>query len=302
MTTRLKTALLVATAAYAVVAVTHSVRAAPSPASNKRAATLDARRLLERLKLPPGAGASSTEPAGDGGRLKPMTALNLTGARVEDHRWWLIGASPGAVLAYIESHRPVGSKLDGTGALYDHNGLIDRSLEFVWPPVPHVLGDRELSVTLMALPDGRTGLLAQAQSNWIVPRPASETLPSAVREIDVSTARLDRPATLALAVTSAATVHDIVAMLDALPIVQPAVYSCPALIGQGARVITFDFRADAGGPRLARATYVAYPGLAYESGPCNPISLMIGGRREKPLLGGDFLGRVERLLGVELLR
>jgi hypothetical protein len=305
MTTRL---LLAATAIVACVAplVAGSVTAAsdrplPTTASNRHVAQRDAANLLQRLHLPPAAVRSPTEPSGDGGHLKPVPLLNATSAAVDQHDWWQVPGSPSAVLAYVKSHRLSGSKFDGSGGLYHSGALVDRSLTFEWPPVRGVLGERELTVTLIALPGGETGVLAQAQSNWIVARSRSERIPATVREVDISSAMLDGPTSVALSVTVGSKVRSLVRLLDALPVVQPAVYLCPALIENGARVITFSFRASAAGPLLARATYVAYPHLAYDSGPCNAIDLTIAGRRQNPLLGGDFVSRVQRLLSVRLL-
>ncbi len=298
MTARLRWAFL---GACVVAALAAPVTAALSPASNKRAAARDAQTLLARLQLPAGASRSEAEPSGDGGHLKPTPSLNATSARSDDHAWWLVPGSPDAAVAFIKSHPPSGSTLDGTGAMYAGGTLVDQSADFAWPAIPRVLGERELAVTVMALADGETGLLAQSQSNWIVPRPRTERIPAATHEIDISSALVNGPTTVALSVTGEAKVRSIVALLDSMPIVQPAVYHCPALIGTGARLIGLDFRAATGGELLARATYVAYRGLAYSSGPCNPIELMIGADREKPLLGGDFLRRIQRVLGVSLL-
>jgi hypothetical protein len=305
MTTRL---LLAATAIVACVAVllVGSVTAAPdrpvpTRTGNERAARQDVAKLLQRLRLPTGATSSPTEPSGDGGHLKPMPSLDVTPARVDAHAWWLVPAGTDSVLAYLKSNPPAGSKLDGSGGLYIGRKPIDQSLDFGWPAVRGVLGERELSVTVMSLGDGRTGVLAQAQSDWIVPRPRSERIPATAHAVDLSSAVLNGPTTVTLTVTSAADVRSLVSLLNALPIVQPGLYSCPGLIENGARVITFSFRAFAAGPLLARATYVAYPDLAYDSGPCDAIDLTIAGRRQKPLVGGDFLRRVERLLGVRLL-
>jgi hypothetical protein len=260
MTTRV---LLGATGTIACVAalLAGSVTAAPDrpvprSASNRRAARRDAELLLSRLRLPSEAVSSPTEPSNDGGHLKPSQSLNVTSARADAHAWWLVPAVTDSVLAYLKANPPAGSKLDGSESLYVDHKLIDQSLEFDWPPVRGVLGERELSVCVIALPAGRTGVLAQAQSGWIVRRPPSETIPATVDAVDLSSAVLNGPATVALTVTRAAEVRSLVSLLNAMPIVQPAVHSCPALIGNGATVITFSFRAVAGGPLLARATYV----------------------------------------------
>lgn len=291
MTTRLIAAVIGAAALIAPATL----------AGNKLAARHDAATMLQRLRLPPNAIRSPTEPAGDDGHLKPTPSLNATSARSDSHAWWRVPDNPDAVLAFVKSHPPSGSMLDGTGAMYVGGALVYESADLVWPAIPRVLGERELAVTVMALPDGETGVLAQSQSDWIVPRPTAERIPAAAHEVDISSAVVNGPKTVTLTVTATAKVRSIVALLNSLPIVQPVVYSCPALIVTGARVIGLTFRAAAGRVSLARATYVAYSHLAYTSGPCNPVQLTIGAHRHKPLLGGDFLKRIQRVLGVSLL-
>lgn len=305
MTTRLIVAAAAVVACVAAllagsVAAAHD-RLVPSTARNERAARLDAELLLTRLQLPAGAVSSPTEPSGDGGHLQASPELDATSARVDEHAWWQVSGSPSAAISYIKSHSPTGAKPDGSGGLYIGGRPIDQTVSFAWPAVRGVLGQRTLAVTVMALAGGDTGILAEAQSDWIVTRPRSERVPSTVHEVDVASSPLNGSPTAAVSVTSAAKVRRLVSIINALPVVQPAVYLCPALLTQGARMITLSFRSAAGGALLAQATYLAFEHLAYESGPCNAIDLTIAGRRRKPLLGGDFLGRVERLLGVGLL-
>ena len=77
-------------------------------------------------------------------------------------------------------------------------------------------------------------------------------------------------------------------------------YSCPAELIDGARVMAFRFRADAGAPVLAQATYTDYLPLGSPSGPCKPVDFAVRGRSEAPLIGGDFVVQVERIVGTGL--
>ena len=308
MKTRLLTVLLAVTAiaAFAAVVLTVAVTAAPDrPAptrlANKRAARLDAAALLARIRLPAGAVSSAVEPAGDGGNLKPEQALDGAVARIDRHAWWLVPGSLTGVFAFIKANPPNGSKLEGSGGLY-HDGVTESlTADFYWPSVRGVLSERELAVTISALAGGGTGVLGQSEAVWIVPRPPSERIPATAREIDITSAPLNGQVKLVLTVTARAKVRRIASLLNGLPIVQPGAYSCPGLMISGAHTITLSFRANAGGPLLARATYTAWPGLAYSSGPCNGIAFTVGGRHDDPLLGGNFLRRLQRLLGQSLL-
>lgn len=308
MKTRLLTVLLAVTAIAASAAVVLTVavtaapdRPAPTRLANKRAARLDAAVLLARIRLPAGAVSSAVQPAGDGGQLKPEQALDGAPARIDRHAWWRVPGSLTGVFAFIKANPPNGSKLDGSGGLY-HDGVTENlTADFYWPPVRGVLGGRELAVTITGLAGGGTGVLGQSESVWIVPRPPSERIPATAREVEVTSAALDGPVKLAFSVSGRAKIMRVVSLLNALTIVQPGAYSCPGLMVRGAHTIELSFRTAAGGPLLASASYTAWPGLAYTSGPCNGIALTIGGRRDDPLLGGDFLRRLQRLLGRSLL-
>jgi hypothetical protein len=303
--TRLRTVLALGATLGIVagVAFAGTVGAAPTLAGNRHAAQIDAVRLLGRLRLPPGASGSATDPPASGDWLKPAPGLTATTARIDVHAWWRVPGTPAAVLAYIRAHPPAGSRLFATGSSGSVGspgspapGASDsaQSLDFSWPPPGGVLLFRELAVTVTALPGGQTGVLGQAESDWIVPRPVSERIPAATRDVDITSALSGRP-TISVRVTRPATVRRIVAIFDALPTAQPVFYACPLLLNVGARVITFRFRAGPQGRQLAQATYTAYPHLA-TSGPCNAIQFTISGRRQTALLGGAFMRRIQRLV------
>ncbi|MGI8505415.1 MAG: hypothetical protein ACR2MK_01180 [Solirubrobacteraceae bacterium] len=305
---RLRTALLVGSAigACAGAAFAGTVSAAPgkpvvTSASNRRAARSDAAKLLRRLRLPVGASVSTTEPAGDGGLLKPLRALVATTARADVHAWWVVPGRPDSLLAYIKAHAPAGAKFYATGSgSGGPSGRTVETLDYSWPAIGGVIGLRELAVSVTSLSSSATGVLAQAESDWIVPRPASERVPAGTHEIDVTSAKLDGPTTASLSVTSAVKVRRIVALIDKMPIVQPGTYSCPGLTNVGARVVRLAFRARVAGKLLARATYVDYPPLTAPSGPCNAIDFSVRGHRRAPLIGGDFVTQAQRVLGVSL--
>lgn len=306
---RLRSVLVAGSAvgACAAAALAGTVSAAPNQpvptlAGNQRAARQDAPKLLKSLRLPPGATALPAEPSGDGGWLKPLPGLVATTARADVHAWWQLPGSPDSVIAYIEAHAPAGSTLSSSGSGGGGpSGTSEESLSYRWPAIRAVIGSRELAVTVTSLQANVAGVLAQAESEWIVPRPASEQIPAGVNELDVASAKFNGPTTLARSVTNPGEVRAIVSLIDAMPIVQPVAYSCPALMTKGARLLTFGFRGRSGGPLLAQATYVDYPPLTAPSGPCSPIGLRIRGRRQDPLIGGNFVAQAQRILGVSLI-
>jgi hypothetical protein len=268
---------------------------APTSASNKAAARVDAAAHLAAVALPPGVASSATEPAGDRGQLEAGSVFNAETA----HAWWTVSGSVGSVYAYVRAHVPAGATYTG-GTL---SGTTYQAADFNWPAINGVLGQRELDVSIAALPKGRVGILAQADSVWIVPRPPGERVPEAARVLSVTSAKLGGATTLAQNVVRRPAVTKLAALLNAMPVVQPGAYSCPALVLKGARKITLVFRARSAGPQLAKAVYIAYGGeLAKDSGPCNAIDFWVGTRRERPLIGGRFLSRAQRILGFSLTR
>lgn len=272
-----------------------SVAVAGSPGANRRAARGDARTLLGRLNLPPGAQSVSREPAGDGGFLRPMPGLMGSPAQAVADGWWKAAAAPADVLAYVQAHPPAGGRVQATGSAGNrHTGQTSQMITYAWPAIPGVISQRELQITVTALPAGGTGVLVEAASVWVVPRPRGERIPAGVRAIDVTVAPLLTPRRPVAAYhVTGGRVGRIDRRLNRLPVVQPLAIVCPAELADGARLVTLTFR---GGTVLARARFTAYPGWGTASGECNPISLTIGGRRRTPLLGGHFFTWLGRML------
>lgn len=156
-------------------------------------------------------------------------------------------------------------------------------------------------MTVTALPGSATGVLAQAQSDWIVPRQPTERIPAFAHEVDVTSTPPGGRRLIYLQVTAPRTVRRLVALIDAMPVVQPGVVSCPSLTATGARVISLGFRRRAGGPLLAQASYFDHPGLLAPSGPCEPVQLSVGGRSDAPLIGGYFVRQAQHVLGATLV-
>jgi hypothetical protein len=173
-------------------------------------------------------------------------------------------------------------------------------VDYTWSPVPGILGYREVQVTVTALPGAVTGVLAESQSDWIVPRPHSERIPPTVRQI-VITSRKPGHRPTSTRVTDRRKVSQVVAVFNAMPIVQPIIFSCPLLL-TGSPVVTFTFRTRPSGRTTAHASFTEFPHLGAGSGPCNPVELRIHGRPQDPLTGGHFVSRLEKILGVDLSR
>jgi len=275
----------------------------PPPATAKarrRRARADARMLLGHVRLPAGAHQVSTEPAGDDGTLShPPSRPAIMTTLVDEHTWWRVPGSVASALDYLKAHPPRGGKLrESASQGYGRKDVRSGYDGFEWPTVGRLFGYRELLVQVTRLTDGGTGVRVDAQVQWIIPRPVSERIPHGVHEIDVTRAAPGEAPSLAIKVVSLHEIRALVSMVDALEIVQPGAYACPALPASGP-IVTFTFRASDGGTVLARASE---PSSAREpTTSCNPMTFSIRGHQETPLLGGAaVVAKAGRLLGVHL--
>jgi hypothetical protein len=281
-------------AAGALAGGAAALAGAPTTAGNRLIARRDARRLLRFVVLPTGATRLSSAPAGDGGLLRRPASEPGFAQVVDRSELWSVPASLDSVVTFIESHVPSGGASSGSGQSEGPGIPDNEELTVSFPAIPGRVGTRWLAFTAVALPDGATGVRVDAETTWIVTRSPLERVPAGVQEIDVSSGYPGKAPNVSLSVTDPAKIGRIVHWIDGLGIVQPGeVFSCPALFGP---TVTFAFRAAAGGAVLARAQLLDLYGF---SGPCNPIGLTILGHTQTPLIGGDFLERVQRLLGVQ---
>ncbi len=235
----------------------------------------------------------STEPRGDD-RLLGSAQWSSSGNRVDRHIWWRTPASFSSVVAFLKNHRPPGTRAQGSGREGGPGVPRNETLSFGLPLIRGVVSSRSLLFWVVALRGGGTAVRVDGEDIWIVPRPASEQVPAGVHEVDITSARPHKPPIVSVSVSTPAKVRRIVTLLDGMETVQPGVWNCPALLG-GQPVVTFDFRTRASGPLLAKVTLTDYGFPSYQ---CNPIDFSIRGHPQKPLLGGNFLTQVERLLGV----
>jgi hypothetical protein len=264
----------------------------PTAGANERDASAEAERMLSRLVLPTGAVGLQHEPTGDAGTLSSWAIRLGTPDLVDLHAWWRVPASARSVMAFIRAHPPGGSQPSGSGS---GNAVRAPYVQFAWPALPERLQIRWLIVAVAPLRGGATGVRADAEVQWTVPRAPSERIPAGVREIDLTRPGSAHAGAVSITITKPVQVRDIVAMVDRLPTVQPGTLSCSLLPNRP--VVTFEFRASRSGPALAQTRY---PTPA--NGTCGEaMRLTIHGQAQTPLLnGGTILTTVDRLLGTRL--
>ncbi len=260
----------------------------PTTAANRLIALRDVHTLLADVRVPAGATRSAAEPRGDGGWLRALPGLGGSLAQFDAHEWWVCACSEGAMLDFVATHRPHGSTQSGSGEASGPTGR-SSSYFFSWLAIAGVLGNRELWVTVTSLADGQTGVLASAESVWIVTRPPSEQIPAGVNKVRIRGVSAGNAPTVSLTITDPAKVRRIVSLFDSLQVHQPAIIYCPAL--PAGPDVTFSFY---GGAVLAQATVLDDGGY---NGECNPISFSLGGRQLDPLVG-NAIGPMQQLLGV----
>ena len=300
------TAIALAAGALALLLLVGSARAAGARTSrstataNRNAAARDATMLLGRLALPPGATKLPAEPSGDGGVLaRPASGPPAASPIIDRHRWWTMPGHQGAVTAFIRAHAPRGGKLLVSGAGVQGPGVpAGHVLAYQWPAVRGVLWSRELVIAVVDVSGGRTGIRADAQVEWTIPRPADERIPAGVHELDVTRGLLGSAPTLRVHVIDLAQIRTLASMIDRLETVQPGVWACPAY-PVNAPIVTFTFRARLDRPALAVAREPAF--ATEPTTPCDPMTFSIRGHARRPLLGGAAVVRAaSRMLGIRL--
>jgi hypothetical protein len=121
-------------------------------------------------------------------------------------------------------------------------------------------------------------------------------VPNGARLVHVASRDVGEQPPVAVTVTASAKVRRIVGWIDRMRPVPSGSYNCPAMIAIEP-IIRLTFRAHPKGPVLARASEIDY---GYGSFPCNPLTLTVPGRKPQSLIGGRFLERLQRLLGINL--
>lgn len=269
---------------------------APTTALNRRAAMLDARRMLAYVVPPPGSVLGSSH-TGSGSHAHLLTEAFASAVA---YRTWIVAANQASVLSFVQYHLPAGAKIVGTGSS-PSDSL--QSVTYSWPPVDGVLDVRWLEIQVSARASGGTRLYAESQSQWIVTRPKAEQIPVGVREVNVTSAWPRKSPFVSRRVSNRAKVRALVALFDSLDVIQPGAGSCPGMTL--APIVTVAFTSGETGQPLARATVsstanFSLPADVYGLG-CYPVGFSVRGRSESAL-AGNVIAPIQRLLHVKLAR
>lgn len=277
-------------------------------AGNRAAAVRDVARHLRSVRLPAGAFRMYHEPHGDSHLLAASGAPEIDSNPSQAHAWWILSEPAPQVLAYVDAHQPAGASVAGSGSGGDYEtGATDQEVEYSWPDIGIRVAARSLSVTVMQLPDGKAGVLAQAWSSWTVPRPHSERVPNGVTSVSVT---LQRPpkrpgarklgALSRVAITQPGKVAEAIKLVDVLGLSQGE-GTCTAMLRPFGR-LTVTYSAGRAGPALAQAQIVIPIGWGViGSDRCDPIEFGVRGGTEGPaLVGASFARGILSLAGLSL--
>jgi hypothetical protein len=271
-------------------------RMSASTSAHRQAAIRDAKQLLAGVVAPPGAVVNSSSSGVGPHTLLLSTALNSAVQR----RSWTVPEDSSTVLSFVTAHLPSGSKVESTGS---GGPQPMQSVTRAWPSIPGVLGIRWLQIQVTSTGSNQTLLSAMAQSQWIIDRSASQRIPADVQAITVTSAMPRKPPFLSQTVTNHQHVRTLIELFNSLPLVQPAVTSCPEE-PTDQPIVTITFKdATAGQPaahaRVSSAANIHWPASAAAWG-CYPTELSLD--RHQAALAGNVVGPLQRVLGLNLAK
>jgi hypothetical protein len=257
MTAVLTSCVLLALAGCAASPPTVSARQAQAAhqagtkvSSPRQRALADAAYILGSFAAPPGARRLSRAPAAEGGVLR-QSGIGSLPYQVDLSSWWQVPGQPESVLGWEQAHLPRAFAPGGGTA----GASRVRDQEFSLPPVPGVLEQRTMVVTVVAAGDGQTAVRVDGWVIWIPARSAAERVPASARVVSVEVLPGNQPGgvprTSPLLITTPARVRRITAFTDGLPRAPFFPNSCPEF---SPGVVQVTFMARIGGPALAVLT------------------------------------------------
>ena len=252
---------------------TTTARTTTATASPALRAAADAARLLAAFGPPPGATRA--------GPLKVPSPFGAGPAGGTRTQWYRVPGRWQAVYGWFLAHPPAGLAWAGDGMSSQRctgsagNCVTTRYVWYSRPPVPGVLTQRWLEISVAGGGAGLAAVRVDAVDIWLPARPAGERIPAAAKVVTITPVRGVGPVTSArpVTITNPATVARIAAVVDGLPVFPPGARSCPAFQGQSMRLT---FRAATAGPVLAV--------IQGDTGGCGTVSVTINDR-QMPALG-----------------
>lgn len=201
--------------------------------------------MLSEVPVPPGARRIASVPAGTPDLNGPPTVPEVT-QRVDDHRLWIVPGTPGAVIAWFESHRLAGSELNASGT-EEANG--DVQMVFYGYEVPAdgpAVSGLGITIAVAADPAGQSVVRVDSEAIWEPTRPEASLVPSDSTSVVVTYSAFGEKQTRTRDSSDAAVVRHFVGIVNSMPEAVSSVTSCP-MIGVGSGDYSIVFRSFTGG-------------------------------------------------------
>lgn len=199
-------------------------------------AQIDAKQLLGRVRLPKGSTRVAGQPSGD------ENLLGSPGESVGDpnlidlHQFYVVTEDPTDVFAFVQSHRPAGSTLSGSGTGSSSGTTTNQwFVSYGWPPISTVLDTRTLVISIAPLVDGGSGIRVDAQVTWLPPKPAADLIGKGATVLTAVLSKGLNPGEAGHApvtTTDPGKIEAIRNFINSLGVVPPGARMCPLDFGQ----------------------------------------------------------------------
>jgi hypothetical protein len=244
----------------------------------------DAVQLLSRVRLPRGSKRVAGQPSGDGNVLSSPAQQVADPNLVDLHRFYVVAEDSTDVYAYVQSHRPAGSTLSGSGTGANASSTDQWFVSYGWPPIKTVLDTRTLVISIAALPDDRSGIRVDARVTWLPAKPAGDLIGKGATVLTAVLSKGLNPGEAGhLPVTTAdpRKIEAIRDFINSLGVVAPGVRMCPVDFGQ---YLTISFSKSAGA--------VPFDVVVADTSGCQEVQVQHFGHAVEPELWGPQPGLV----------
>jgi hypothetical protein len=207
-----------------------SAAVTPGPAAGSRAeAAAQARLMLSRLRLPPGARMLPPVPRPPS-LVDPASSAGGGASSLDQYRLFALRQSMDASAAFFAARVPAGMTYSGTGQGSSAGAVSFKEVGYLARPVPAGIYEAQLVLTVVPAGSGRSLLRADAQVIWYPPRTAAEYIDPARYHVLTVTVMVSgvRPHTVHAVVTSQAFIARLAASLDRSQAEPDIAIACPA--------------------------------------------------------------------------
>jgi hypothetical protein len=214
-----------------LASATRPAAAVPGPPAGSQAeAAALARRMLSRLRLPPGARRLPPDPLPPALR-QPAIEIASGTASLDQHQLFALTQPMDTAATFLAVHVPAGLRPAGTGEGSDPSGVTMREVSDTIRVLPAGTAAAQLVLTLVPATSGGSLLRADAQVTWYPPRTAAGYIDPTryhVLSITVMIYGSRRPRAVHKVVTSQAFIARLARALDRMQAEPPGAVACPA--------------------------------------------------------------------------